>query len=187
MALKIREASFEDYPQIVELQSRHGLAHKNFEEWKHLWVNNPAFIQSRDKLPIGWVLELPDHRIVGYLGNIPLFYEFEGQSLIASVAHAWVVDTRYRTYSLQLLDRYFSQKSVDLFLNATVGPAAAEAFAVFQSSPVPVGAWDRSSFWITNYQRFVASWLSMKGLSFAKPSSYVFSFGALVKRTLPKG
>lgn len=186
-AVRIREASFDDYSQIVELQSRHGLTRKHFVEWKHLWANNPAFTQSPVKLPIGWVLELPDQRIVGYLGNIPLFYEFGGQRLLASAAHAWVVDTRYRSYSLQLLDRYFSQKSVELFLSATIGPAAAEAFAVFPSVPVPVGDWDRSSFWITNYQRFVASWLSMKGLSFAKPLSYVFSIAPLVKRALPNG
>ena len=43
-------------------------------------------------LPIGWVSRGRERTIVGYLGNIPLFYELEGRRLLASVAHAWVTD-----------------------------------------------------------------------------------------------
>jgi len=182
----MREASFEDYPQIVALESTHGLETKSYEEWKHLWFNNPAYRQYHKSLPIGWVLEDEDRTIVGSLGNIPLFYEFEGQRLLASVAHAWVTDIRYRSYSLLLLEQYFSQKAVDLFLNATVGPLASESFAVFESLPAPVGAWDRSAFWITNYQGFVESWLETKSFPFAKPLSYALSVGLLVKETLAR-
>lgn len=185
-SLTAREASFEDYPQIVALESKYGLEAKSYEEWKHLWSNNPAYRQYQKSLPIGWVLEGDRRNIVGYLGNIPLFYEFEGQRLLASVAHAWVVDVRYRSYSLLLLERYFSQKVVDLFLNATVGPLASESFGVFESSPAPVGAWDRSAFWITNYQGFLADWLAMKAFPLAKPLSYALSVGLFVKDTLAK-
>ena len=182
----MREASFEDYPQIVALQSKYGLETKSYEEWKHLWFHNPAYVEYQKSLPIGWVLESENKDIVGYLGNIPLFYELEGRRLLASVAHAWVADEQYRTYSLLLLERYFSQKVVDLFLNATVGSLASESFAVFQSSPVPVGAWDRSAFWITNHRGFLANWLAMKALPLAKPLSYVLSVGLLLKDTLAK-
>lgn len=182
--LKIREASFEDHPQIAALESKYGLEAKNYEEWKHLWSNNPAYKEYRKSLPIGWVLEGEDRTIVGYLGNIPLFYELGGQRLLASVARAWVTDARYRSYSLLLLEQYFSQKVVDLFLNATVGPLASESFAVFQSLPVPVGAWDRSAFWITNYQGFLEGWLASKAFALAKPLSYVLSVGLFVKDSL---
>src|ERR1700730_5860472 len=184
--LTTREASFEDYPQIVALQSKFGLETKCYEEWKHLWVNNPAYRQYQESLPIGWVLEGDNKNIVAYLGNIPLFYELEGQRLLALVAHSWVAELAYRSYSLLLLERYFSQRVGDLFLNATVGPLAAESFAVFQSSPVPVGAWDRSAFWITNYQGFSADWLAMKALPLAKPLSYALSVALFVKDTLAK-
>jgi hypothetical protein len=185
-SLTTREASFEDYPQIVALQSKFGLETKCYEEWKHLWVNNRAYRQYQESLPIGWVLEGENKNIVGYLGNIPLFYELEGQRLLALVAHSWVAELAYRSYSLLLLERYFSQRVADLFLNATVGPLAAESFAVFQSSPVPVGAWDQSVFWITNYQGFSADWLAMKAFPLAKPLSYLFSVGLFVKDALTK-
>jgi hypothetical protein len=183
---KLREASFEDHPQIAALQVANGLEAKTYEEWKHLWISNPAYTEFQATLPIGWVLEVEDKQLVGYLGNIPLLYELKGQRVLASVAHSWAVDESYRGYSLSLLERYFSQKKVELFLNATVGPAAAEAFAVFESLPVPVGEWDCSAFWITHYQGFLASWLAMKGLPLARTFSYVLSVGPFLKDTLAK-
>jgi len=185
-AAKIREALVEDYAQIAALQAEHDFPTTSYEEWVHLWIHNPAYNQFEEKLPIGWVLERDDRQVVGYLGNIPLFYEFNGQRLLACVAHSWVVDKRYRSYSLVLLDRYFSQKSVDLFLNATVGPAAAEPFAVFKSLPVPVGAWDHSAFWITNCQGFTARWLAMKGIPFSTPLGYLLSMIPFVNQTFVK-
>ncbi len=178
----IREATFEDYAQIVALQTQYGLETKNFEDWKHLWSGNPAYKSYQSELPIGWVLERDDKCIVGYVGNIPLFYELEGKRFLACVAHSWVVDLQYRSYALLLLEEYFSQKAVDLFLNATVGPAASESFAVFQSSPIPVGKWDQSSFWITNYQGFLEGWLATKGIRLPKPLTYALSAGPFLKQ-----
>ena len=185
-APKVRTVSFEDHAQIMALLAEYGLQTKTYEEWKHLWINNPAYTRFQKSLPIGWVLECEDEQIVGYLGNIPLFYELRGQRLLASVAHAWVVDTRYRGYGLLLLDRYFSQKNIELFVNATVGPAASESFGVFHSLPVPAGTWDRSAFWITNYQGFLASWLTTKAFPLARPLSYVLSVAPFVKQALSK-
>ena len=170
----IRAASFGDYTHIAALQSKYGLEVKNNEEWQHLWLKNPAYTQQR-KLPIGWVLEDEHDNIVGYLGNIPLLYEFEGRRLLASAAHAWVVDENFRSYALLLAEQYFSQKDIDIFLNATVGPMAIDAFAIFHSLPVPVGSWDRSAFWITNYRGFVANWLAMKKVPLKTPLSYALS------------
>jgi hypothetical protein len=183
---KLREARFDDYPLVTALQMENGLPTKTYEEWKHLWVNNPAYKEFHESLPIGWVLEDHDKQIVGYLGNIPLFYQFEDQRILASVAHAWTVDTRYRSYSLLLLDRYFSQQIVDLFLNATVGPAAADAFNVFHSTPAPVGSWDCSTFWITNYQGFCERWLTMKAFPLAAELSYALSVGLFFRDRLAR-
>ena len=171
----IREASFEDHSQIAALQSKYSLEAKSYQAWKHLWLNNPAYIQHQNCIPIGWVLEDQDDNIVGYLGNIPLHYEFEGRRLLASAAHAWVVDAHYRSFALLLAERYFSQKVMDLFLNATVGPLATDAFAIFHSLPVPVGGWDRSDFWITNHRGFLANWLTMKAVPLAIPLSHLLS------------
>jgi len=185
-APKLREASFNDYPAIAELQSRYGLATKSRQEWDHLWINNPAFRAAAPRMAIGWVLEDGGGRIVAYLGNIPLFYEICGERIVASVAHAWVAETTYRTFSLLLLEQYFRQQSVELFINATVGPLAVQAFSTFQSLPVPVGDWDRSVFWITNYTGFVTGWLAKNSLPRFRPVTYFLCAGLYAKDALAR-
>src|SRR5690242_654798 len=77
----IREASLEDYPQIALLAKHYGLEIKSYEEWRHLWLNNPLYLARQKDWPVGWVLEVPDGQIVGYLGNIPLLYEYCGKQI----------------------------------------------------------------------------------------------------------
>jgi len=180
-SLKVREARFEDYSDVIALESKFHLASKSYEDWTHLWVKNPAYRDAEDRFPIGWVLQNEDGAISGYLGNIPLNYQFEGANLLAATTRSWVVDTAYRPHSLLLLATYFKQPNVDLFLNTTVNSQAANAFSALQGVPVPVGAWDRSLFWITHYRGFTESFLRKRGASMAKPLSYPFSAGVFFR------
>ena len=180
-SMRVREASFSDHEEISSLESRYSLETKSYEEWSHLWTSNPLYRILKKDWPIGWVLENEDKRVVGYLGNIPLRYELNGQQIVAAGTHAWVVDSPYRSYSILLLDRYFHQKTAELYLSTTVNPQAFKALTAFNSPPVPVGAWDQSAFWITDYRRFAVSLLSMKQLPFAKPLSYPLSVALLLK------
>ena len=179
--VQLREASLEDYAQIAELESRCGLREKNLEQWKHLWVNNPAYSQLAKNWPVGWVLEDLDRKIVGYIGNIPLTYEFQGKKLLAATSHAWVVDPPYRSYSILLLDYFFAQTNVDLYLTTSLNNEASEGFRFFGPSPVPVGDWNRSRFWVTNHAGFLASFLEAKRVSFAGPLSYLLSVPLFLK------
>ena len=160
----LREAVLEDYEQISMLEDKYDLEPKSRKEWEHIWVSNPTYKDVGKQWPIGWVLEDEDRRIVGYLGNIPLWYEFRGHKLVAAVTHAWVVESPYRSYAILLLDSYFRQKNADLFLSTTLNAQGTEAFRVFKSPAVPVGRWDQSAFWITHYQGFVSSWIRKKSV-----------------------
>ena len=167
-----REASFADYERIAVLETRNRLLAKSAEEWKHLWLDNPAYRVVGGRLPIGWVLEDQDGEIVGSFGNIPLLFEFRGQPLIATSGHSWVVDSKYRGYAIVPLNYFLNQGDVDLYLNATANAEASEAFSVFHASRVPVGKWDESIFWITTYRGFVQSSLLMKSAPLADIVSY---------------
>ena len=57
---------------------------------------------------------------------------------------------------------------------------SAAAYSTFQGVPVPLGAWDRTLFWITHYQGFVESFLRRRGMRPAKPLSYPLSAGAFL-------
>jgi hypothetical protein len=182
-AIKIREARFEDYDQIAALEARYGLETKSYEEWSDLWRANPTYRTFGGSWPIGWVLDTAKIGIGGYVGNIPRSYEMDGEKITTAVTHAWVVESSYRSYSLLLLDRYFNQRNVDLHLSTTVNAQASEAFTSFGSLRTPIGAWDRSLFWVTNVRGFASSWAAMKGIRAPRPMQYAFS-GALAARQL---
>jgi amino acid adenylation domain-containing protein len=179
---KIREAAFEDYPQISVLESRYGLSPKSYEEWKDLWLGNPLY-HKLPGWPIGWVCENADGEIVGSVANIPLAYGFEGRPLIAATSRSLVVDSAYRSHSLWLLSKFFGQKDVELFLNTTVNAKAAKLQEAFRALRVPVGAWDRSAFWVTNYRAFTASLMARKGMAGVTGLSYPLSAGLFVRDT----
>jgi hypothetical protein len=184
--LNLREARFEDYSQVAALASKFRLQIESYSGWSHLWINNPAYREIKDKFPIGWVLENSDGAIFGYLGNIPLHYELEGKKLLAATTRAWVVDAAYRTYSPLLLGTYFQQPNVDLFLNTTVNSQAASAYSIFQGVRVPAGAWDRALFWVTHRQGFTESFLRKKAGTMAKPLSYPLSAGLFLRDQLKR-
>jgi len=169
---KLREVRFEDYSQVADLAQRFELHTEKYAAWMHLWTENPTLREIKDKFPMGWVLEAADGSIAGYLGNIPLSYEFEGKKLLAAATRSWVVDSAYRAYSLLLLGTYYQQTNVDLFLATSVNSQSAVASTAFRNVQVPVGAWDRSLFWITHPQGFSESFFRKKGWKLARPLSY---------------
>ena len=163
LGIQVREASFADYPQICLLEQRYGLESKAFEEWKHFWEGNPA-CADLPAWPKGWVLEAGGDRVVGFLGNVPRCYQFDGRRLIAAAGHAWVVESTYRNYAVLLLNAYFRQGNADLYLCSSANQHSSGILSVFNSSRAPVGHWDQSIFWITNHEGFSASWCAMKAL-----------------------
>lgn len=177
----VRDASFDDYSQIASLLCRYELEAKPYEEWGHLWLGNPLYRSRSKRWPIGWVLEAQNKKIVGYLGNIPQAYQCQGKPLVAAVTHGWAVESFYRSYSILLVDQYFSQSDVDVFLSTTVNSQASNAFTTFDSRRVPAGRWDKSLFWITNARGFATSWASMKGIALAKPLGYALSVPLFIK------
>jgi hypothetical protein len=179
--VKAREAIFEDYARIAALQIRYGLAARSFEDWSAFWNDNPAFRERAGHWPMGWVLETQSGEIVGSLINLPVMYDFQGRRLCAASGCSWVVDARYRCHSLSLMLRFLKQKDVQLFISATVGPNAEPALKLLHFSRLPVGNWQQSAFWITNYRGFSRSALTSKSVAFAPAISYPLSAALLCR------
>lgn len=185
---KLREASCEDYTQIAALESRHGLIVSSPERWRDIWLTNPEYRNLQGCWPIGWVIEDEQGQIVASIGNVPLQYELAGRRILAVSGHAWVADLPYRSKALSLLDRVINQRDVDLYLNNSVNPESANAVSALDCARVPVGLWDESAFWITNYQGFIEGLLATKAKGLAKPLSYPFSAAVfLTDRLTTKG
>jgi len=163
-AVKCRPATLSDFERIHALERRYNLGFRSFEEWSHLWVDNPACKYAGD-LPIGWVLEDSEHEVVGSIGSVPFLFELNGRQLIAAQAASWVVEECYRGYAPLLFDQFLSQSGVDLYL-CVAGNADAQPVIMSQCSRVPAGTWNRAAFWIANYGGFAASALAKRDVRF---------------------
>lgn len=176
--VKIREASFGDFEDISILKNRYGMGTKNYKEWEHLWKNNPVTRGMGKHLPIGWVLENEENRIVGYLGNLPVAYEFKGEKIIAVVAISWVVDEAYRNYSILLVTNCFlAQDNVRLFLNTTAGYTSGKIFSALKAQRIPISSYDTALFWIVNYRKFISSLFLKKRFPLRQIISPPVAFG----------
>ena len=146
-AVKLREAQFSDFDAIAALKLRWGLAPDSPENWKRMWVRNPALNAVAIKPAIGWVLE-SEGGLVGYLGNVSLPYHYAGKTLIAVTGSGLVVEPAYRAVSLTLLAAYYRQKSVDLFLTTTAIETVGKIARAFKSDPLPQPEYDTVLFWV---------------------------------------
>ena len=183
-APQLRRSRFDDYPQIERLESSHGLLTLPGDHWRDIWRENPLRERLGEKWPIGWVLEDSNGRVVGSLANVPTRYVFHGQDLLAATGRAWVVEPEYRGVALWLMEEYFLQENVDVFINTTVNTQAVEAFSTFGSARVPIGDWESASFWVTNYRGFARSALRIKGLPWPKLLMYPAAAALRLKEML---
>lgn len=119
-------------------------------DWRRLWLENPLWRRVGKDWTIGWVLESASGEVVGSVVNIPSLYTFRGQDVICGNGRGWVTSEAYRGYALWLMDTYFEQPGVDLFVNTTVSETA-EPMIASLSSRIPVGDWTAGSYWVTGY------------------------------------
>lgn len=149
---------------VGSLKQRNGLLVKwSADRWVGLWKDNPA-MKENSNIPIGWVLE-HEKEIVGYLGNIPMFYFLKGKRLLAVAARGFAVDPEYRSHSLRLVAAFFSQKNVDLLLSTSANQLAASVYQLSRAQKIPQPDYDKALFWIVNAHGFIRSFLQLKGYS----------------------
>lgn len=161
--VQIEEASLHDYEQIAAVVLASGLGIKVRDEWEHMWTENPVRKEHPD-WPIGWVVRDRED-IVGFLGNIPLSYQFKGREVLGSGLHGFALEPSHRGLGLLLLNRLLEvAPEVEYFVGSTANPNSSAVLDRLGVGRVPVGDWQNSSFWITNYDGFVSSVASKKGL-----------------------
>jgi hypothetical protein len=158
---QLRPARFEDYPQIQRLEAAHLEATLPADEWPHFWVDNPLWPRISADWPIGWVLEDGSGQVVGSMCNVPTLYRFRGRELVCANARAWVGHPDYRGYAPWLMEEFYSQPGADLCISTTAN-ANAEPICKAFATRIPLGQWDRATFWITSYLGFADTALRMK-------------------------
>ena len=162
-SLSVREAQFSDFESIHAMNSRLGQGADSVENWNRLWRENPAIQETHAKARIGWVLE-DAGKITGFLGSIPLAYHFQGQVVSAATTCRFAVEPSYRGFTHMLVNSFFRQKDVDLFLNTTATVGAGKMMAALRASPVPQKDYGRVLFWVLQPTKFAGAVLRRAGM-----------------------
>lgn len=152
----LRRARFSDFDGVAALKQRWGLSHDSLENWQRLWRDNPALQRIGLERPIGWVLEA-DGTIVGYLGNISLLYQYGDRTLTAVASHGLVVEPNYRALSFSLVNAFYRQKSVDLYVVTSAIKSVGKIALACGSTALPQPGYDTVIFWVLRPYSFARS------------------------------
>lgn len=170
-APRLRPAYLDDYDAIARLESAHAMKVRSPDDWRRMWLDNPSWPRHGTRWPIGWVFETPAGEVVGSVVNVPSSYVFRGQTLVCANGRGWVTAPPYRGYALWLMDTYFEQPDVDLFVNTTVSETA-EPMIASLSSRIPVGDWAAGSYWVTGHVEYARQRLRARSAPLAALSAY---------------
>jgi hypothetical protein len=184
--VSVREAEFSDFPEVSALGKRLGQGPDSVENWQRLWLENPAIQSGNAPARIGWVLEASGE-VVGFLGSIPLLYEYEGKSLVASTTCRFAVDPAHRASSHLLMTSFLRQKDVDLLLNTTATPSAGKIMNALKAAELPQRSYGTVLFWVLNARQFVKVVLKKVGLYsvFYGVGGMLLKTESVVRRRMP--
>ena len=94
---------------------------------------------------------------VGYLGSIPLLYQYGYQTILAAATTSYAVDPVYRSRSLGLVGSFFRQEGCDLYLNTTATVAAGKIMRAFKADQLPQKDYEVVLFWVLDTSTFLHS------------------------------
>ena len=164
MNINVREVHKNDYDQIKDLHSKFNLNILNHDEWIKFWFKNPCFLESNETIPLGWVVEDNNKKIVGYLGNIFKEYYYKNKKIVISFMHAWVVENEYRLQAVLLMRKYFSQKNVEIFMNTSPNAATEKIWLKSNAREIPLKSFKNAMFVILDLEKFIHSFLKYKNI-----------------------
>ena len=159
--IELREATAADAEGILAVSTRNGFPPFSPGDLEKRWVSHP-FRQEFEGVPNGWVLQSEEGTIVGTLSNVHMMYELGGERLKAVAAASWCVDTKYRNFSLRLMNAYFNQKGIQLWINGTAAEITSRLLTAMQVPRIPSPDYDLSLFWITAPRKFAEAALKKK-------------------------
>ena len=154
--MNIRNAEIADYETIRDLCIRNGLRFDlSVDQWRNFWFRNPASNEIGAEYPIGWILENSSGCPIGTFSNIITRFRFSNETLTCATGSMWAVDRIYRSSSILLAQKYFSQSNVDFCLTTTPNKATDAVFRALKCKEVAPEGKVRSFFWILQSSRVI--------------------------------
>jgi len=174
--MNIRNVSIKDYEKIKILFKRHNMNMIDFKRWVNLWKKNPSLKNNKIKWIKGWVIE-KNKKIVGHIGHFPMQYFLNKKPYLCSVLYGWVVDEQFRSLSIVLLKRYFSQTNVDFFLATNLNETSSKIMKMIKVKEVPTESLNYSLVIALNLQSVIKVFFRNISFNFDFFLFYCLTFG----------
>ena len=173
--LKVRTVEPSDYDTLIEFLSNFEDDKRGLEEWRARlqlwWDSNPAF---SDEIIRGWVLlQTDDNKIVGFLGNVPSFFQYQSEKIIVFSTTTWRVDNEYRNKSLPLLFEFINNAKNSIVCEATPSNDVIKIFEMLKFRPLPVMTKVTYCTFLDTYNLVRTRISKNKFLIALKPASYL--------------
>lgn len=184
--LRLREATAADAPAVGLLQRSVGFKAHSAAGWRWLFQDNPARAGFSSPPPQGWVLE-GEAGVVGYLGNIPQDYVRDGVPVRAATCSGYVVQEAARGDSLKLLQAWFKQPEVALFLSTTANAESEDLYRLCKSETPGDDSFRQGLVWVGADRAALREQLHQRQAWLAGPLSWVGApFARLARRASGK-
>ena len=155
--MKIEKILFEDFEKIIDLNHRNNLTTLQRSDWENLWKKNPYFLLNND-WTIGWKL-VDENKIVGTCLNIPFVFEFNNKEILAAVCNNYVIDKKYRSYSLKLRHLFLNQKNIDLFITNSANKEVEKIMEAFKAKKINQFDYQNRLLFIVNKTKVLFNYL----------------------------
>ena len=153
----IEKILFNDFEKIVELNYRNNLTTLQRTDWENLWKKNPYFSLNND-WTIGWKI-VDEDKIVGACLNIPFIFELNNKQILAAVCNNYVIDKKYRTYSLKLRHLFLNQKNIELFITNSANKNVEKIMEAFKAKKINQFDYQNRLLFISNKTRVFYNYL----------------------------
>ena len=177
--MNIRNVSIKDYEKIKILLKRHNMNMIDFKRCVNLWKKNPSLKNNKIKWIKGWVIE-KNKKVVGHIGHFPMQYFLNKKPYLCSVLYGWAVDEQFRSLSIVLLKRYFSQTNVDFFLATNLNETSSKIMKMIKVKEVPTKSLNYSLVIALNLQSVIKVFFRNISFPFKKFILNIFSFFLLL-------
>ena len=119
--IRISSVKRDDYENIIKFLSKFENETRNAKFWKNRlkiwWEKNPAFT---NKIKRGWILkDLDKNLIVGFIANIPTFFQIGGKKIIVNNGSTFRVKKEYRMHSINLYLKWVNYSDNTIHFSTT--------------------------------------------------------------------
>lgn len=114
------------------------------------WEANPAFSEGMER---GWILK-EDGAIVGFIGNIPSYFQWGGEKKIIYNTTTWRVSPSYRNHSLRLLFKQLEYGRGSLLFLTTAGKVVRKISQTFRLQFIQRGV-ERTGLFVIHPQKIL--------------------------------